>query len=291
MLHHSSEEKWVEWNKLGFIPGPEESEEEFSQRVDYCQNLPFHLTQQTRAEFPFKEWDEESNIFLEEAFPLTEELYGIKPTWVPLFFSNYQLSPWHGGCAWIFQLKENSPTAAFLQLRAAFRQFPLYLKLYKRKELMAHELSHVGRMVYEEPHFEEVLAYQSSSGWRKWLGPLVQSSKESLFFIILLGFVMMVNLALLSVGSSLAPYAWMIPLLIIFLGLVRLWKRHRSYRRCLTTLCSLMPEKKARHLIYRLRDEEIEKFSWFSPFQIEDFIHASSLLSFRWNFLKTVYFK
>ena len=98
--------------------------------------------------------DRAFQAILDEASFKTKELYGIQPTWTPLFFNNYQLAPWHGGCAWIFQLTENAPTAALLQLRAPFRHQPTYLNLYRRDELIAHELSHVGRMMYQEPQFE-----------------------------------------------------------------------------------------------------------------------------------------
>ncbi len=144
---NGNENQWSEWNSEGFIPGPDEAEEEFRKRVAYCQNLEHHLIQQTGADFPFDLNDEASKMILEEALPQVEELYGIAPRWVPLFFSNHQLAPWHGGCAWIFQLDENSPASAFLQLRAKFRNSPTYLGLYNRNELIVHELAHVGRMV------------------------------------------------------------------------------------------------------------------------------------------------
>lgn len=288
----SEKEQWEEWNKLGFIPGPDETEEEFVKRVAYCQNLESHLRDPT--EFPFKS-SEDSERILTEALPLSDELYGITPKWVPLFFSNYQLTPWHGGCAWIFQLDENSPTAAFLQLRAQFRKASSYLGLYRRNELIGHELAHVGRMQYVEPQFEELLAYQSSpSKWRRFLGPIVQSSKESLLFILLLGIVIMADFALLSVGPSLALVSWGIklaPILLILLGLARLIRRHRTYNRCLIHLQTLFPSKIARHLLYRLLDKEIQQFSHYSPFQIQNFIEVSSLTSFRWNFLKSIYLK
>ena len=115
-------------------------------------------------------------------------IYGFAPHWVPLFFSNYQLAPWHGGCAWIFQLNDNTPYAAFLQLRSAFRTQKRYLGMYERTELIAHEMAHIGRMMFEEPEFEEIIAFQSSTNrFRRFFGPLFRSSKESMLFVIVLG--------------------------------------------------------------------------------------------------------
>lgn len=287
------EDQWREWNSQGFIPGPEETEAEFAKRVAYCLNLKEHLSQQTGAALPFETGEEGPPAILEEAIPAAQELYGIAPRWVPLFFSNHQLTFWHGGCAWIFQMDEKTPTAAFLQLRAQFRQSHSYLKIYHRNELIAHELAHVGRMLYQEPQFEEMLAYQSSaSSWRRWLGPIVTSSKETLWFIILLGVVIMADFALLSIGPRMAPFSWWIklaPFLLIVLAFGRLIMRHRCFNRCLHYLEMLYPPKIARHFIYRLRDSEIKKFSQSSPSQIQEFIESSSLSSFRWRFLKSLY--
>ncbi len=285
--------QWQEWNKQGFLPGPEESQEAFQERVAFCQNLEQHLVQIVGANLPFDVSDQHSQKVLEEVLPFTQKLYGIQPQWVPLFFSNYHLSPWHGGCAWIFQLNAQTPTAAFLQLRARFRNSLTFLGLYQRHELIAHELAHVGRMLYQEPKFEEILAYQSSSSsWRCWLGPIVQSSKESLFFILLLGVIIMTDFALLSLGPQMIILAWwmkLLPVVLIVLGLSRLIYRHRLLQHCLQHLEALYSSQQARHVLYRLLDSEIKQFSHLSPLAIQAFIDQAATQSFRWRFLKALY--
>ena len=286
--------QWKEWNAQGLIPGPDETETAFTERVVFCQNLEQNLAQKVGADLPFEVGDQTSRDLLKEALPLTQELYGICPQWTPLFFSNHQLAPWHGGCAWIFQLDEQTPTAAFLQLRARFRSSQTYLGIYHRKELMAHELAHVGRMLYQEPQFEEIFAYQSSpSQWRRWLGPIVQSSKESLFFILLLGVVILTDFALLSVhNESAIMIAWwikLIPLIFIALALGRLVRRYYLFKNCLRNLEILYQPKTAKHLLYRLRDSEIKQFAQLSPSKIRDFMETAEQNSFRWRFLKALY--
>lgn len=284
---------WQEWNRQGFIPGPEETESAFQERVAFCQNLEQQLVQGVGANLPFEVGDQKSKGLLEEVLPFAQNLYGIQPQWVPLFFSNYQLAPWHGGCAWIFQLNDHTPTAAFLQLRAQFRNSLTFLRIYQRRELIAHELAHVGRMLYQEHQFEEILAYQSSSSsWRRWLGPIVQSSKESFFFIFLLGVVILADFALLSLGPKMAAIAWwikLVPLAFIALAIGRLIDRHRTFKRCLRHLEALYSPQEARHLRYRLRDSEIKQFSRLSSSAIRDFITSAAERSFRWRFLKTLY--
>lgn len=291
MPMQANEAKWKEWNGLGFIPGAHETEEAFYKRVAYCQELDRHL-ENSVADLPFKKEDENSQDHLHEAFSLTKELYGIEPKWVLLFFSNYQLAPWHGGCAWIFQLNPASPVTGFLQLRAHFRRFSTFLSFYKRQELIAHELAHMGRMVYEEPKFEELMAYQSSSSWRRWLGPLVQSARESLLFILFLTIAVITNIAFISSGgqlSSLIAFIKFIPLILFLFALSRLFMRHFYYRRCLKQLCQIFPDQIAKHFIYRLRDKEISRFSQLSPSEIKKEVFNESKKTFRWLFLKTIY--
>lgn len=287
--------QWQEWNVQGFIPGPEESEEAFRERIAYCQDLENNLKNVIEAQLPFETQDPQSKVILEQTLPLTQSLYGIRPQWVPLFFGNHQLSPWHGGCAWIFQLNDQTPTAAFLQLRAKFRNFSTFLGTYHRRELIAHELAHVGRMMYEEPQFEEFFAYESSpSRWRRWLGPIVQSSKESLFFILLLALVIMTDFALFSIGPKIAAVAWwmrLLPIVVIALALGRLTYRHYILKRCLKKLERISPPLQAKHFLYRLRDSEIKQFSALPLEKIEKLINEFSQNNFRWQFLKTLYTK
>lgn len=288
-------QQWEEWNAQGFIPGPDETEKAFQERIAFCQSLRQHLEQTTGDSLPFEINGDQSQEILKEALPFTQQLYGIQPQWVPLFFSNHQLAPWHGGCAWIFQLHENSPTSAFLQLRARFRDTSNFLGIYQRRELIAHELAHVGRMLYQEPQFEEFFAYQSSpSPWRRWLGPIVQSSRESFFFILLLGAVILTDLALLSIGPKMIALAWwvrLLPLALIGLAVGRLMYRHRVLKRCLQKLEGLYSPVQAKHLLYRLRDGEIKQFSRYSPSEIQEFIQQAAQNSFRWRFLKAISLK
>lgn len=288
--------EYVEWNREGFIPGPDETEELLKKRIDFCKNLRTHLKKSSEIELPFDFDHESTNHALNEAFPLAEELYGIDPTWVPLFFSNHQLAPWHGGCAWIFQLNENAPTAAFLQLRATFHKKSSFLGIYDRKELIVHELAHVGRMSYHEPKYEEVLAYRSSpSKWRQWVGPIIQSSRESLLFILLLALILFADVALIFSGHDEAlKFSWWlksIPLACIGFGLFRLAFKHYKFSRCLKKLSSLCGETKADHLIYRLTDQELDEFAFMSEKNITLCIENKKKLSFRWEFLYEIYLK
>lgn len=275
-----------DYNREGLFPGPSESEEAFIRRAEFCLNLRKNWESLEQRDLPFEIDDAATKEILHHTAHKTEELYGIIPTWVPLFFSNYKLAPWLGGCAWIFQLTETSPTSAFLQLRSAFKRHPIYLGIYDRNELIAHELSHVGRMMYEEPRFEEFFAYQSSpSTFRRWIGPLFQSSKESFFFVLVLAMVLIANLALHS-------NVWIniIPVLLILMGLVRLSIRHNQMAKAHSKLKQFIHNHHhARHLLYRLTDKEIISFSKWTTEEIKKYINSEANTSFRWRFLISNY--
>lgn len=294
MTEENKTKDYRKWNFQGFIPGPQEVESSFLERMEFCHHLLPHLQKEVPADLPFDLTETVQAASLKESLSITEEVYGIRPDWVPIFFSNHQLTPWHAGCAWIFQLYPTSPIAAFLQLRASFKKNSSFLGLYKKNELISHELSHVGRMAFQEPKYEEFFAYSSSpSTWRAWWGPIIQSSKESLYFILLLGLLFIVDLSLFSMDYPEAvPLSWQLKLLpvgCVFLALLRLAGRHWKFSRALKNLGVLYEKKVALHVMYRLTDEEIEKFAFLTPEKIRDFMLISSNTSFRWKFLREIY--
>jgi hypothetical protein len=286
------DEKFFIWNQAGLIPGPSENEEQYHERVKYCLNLDREITNK----LPFRDEDKGSHEILDSSFALTNEIYDIAPNWIPIFFSDYQMVLWHGGCAWIFQVDEKTPTAAIMQLRKTFQKNTKYLGLYDRQELIAHELAHVGRMMFEEPIFEEYHAYRSSkSTFRRWFGPIVQSSKESLFFVIVLLFIFILDVSLIALDQH-SLYHWALslkglPLLLISGAIGRLIWRHRQYDRCLKALKEIVSSKeKANAIIYRLTDQEIIKFSKMSRKHILEYIDHQKNESLRWKIIASAYF-
>lgn len=294
MTQYDSKNQWREWNSIGFIPSETEDEYRFKKRIEYCLTLNEQLSKNNQINLPFEETDQNPKKFLEKILPITEELYGIRPSWVLLFLSNYQLKPWQGGCAWIFQMDENSPTSAFIQLRKQFRESSTYLKIYHRNELLSHECAHIGRMTYQEPKYEEFFAYQSShSKLRQWMGPFIQSSKESLLFVLLLSVVIFADLAYLATGHGMNWMHWLklLPIIMILGGFFRLIMRHNTLKKCRINLETILSSHETGHLMYRLTDHEIESFSRFSKAEIFNFIEKEKKRSFRWKFLNNVYFQ
>jgi hypothetical protein len=289
------DEEILSFNRLGLIPGPEENLNNFLYRADYCVNLQNTFDSKLVDSVPFSVHNQAPNDLLEEGFQITEKLYDIKPHWIPVFFSNYKLAFWHGGCAWIFQENETTPTGAFFQLRTAFKTSQTYLGLYKRNALIAHEFSHVGRMMFEEPRFEEVFAYRSDpSAFRRYFGPIMQSSWESALFVLFLFLIMMIDFSLSSLASTslYQHFMWLklIPFGMLLYALGRLYRKQRQFSHCLNNLQKIVSSKeKANGVIYRLTDNEICAFANMTEEQLREHIELNKDKTLRWQVITAAY--
>lgn len=283
-------------NQLGIIPGPDEQEEDFLKRADQCLHLAQTLASAGEPAGFSSAQDLHPQSVLEGPFVMTSSLFDMAPDWVPLFFSNRGLALWHGGCAWICQLSEESQPVGFLQIRRWFADHLSYLGLYDRNELLAHELAHIGRMTFQEPIYEEVLAYRTSkSAFRRWLGPIVTSGREAAVFLLVLLLLIIVDIATIMQpgmgGWKIALGLKLIPITMVALALCRLWLRQRKLSCCLLHLNQLFNhEGRANAVLYRLTDAEIRQFAQLTPQDILHYAHDAGPRSLRWRLLVLAYF-
>lgn len=176
-------------------------------------------------------------------------------------------------------------------MRSAFLKQKRFLRFYDRNELIAHEVAHAGRMMFNEPKFEEILAYRSSSSrFLKTFGPILESSLESVLFMAILFFIFLLDLLFILY----APYAsyiriqWLklIPLALVGYAFIRLYRKQKIFQRALGRLRELLPNKnKADPFIYRLTDEEIVLFSKMTAGEIHAYALAQREDSLRWRIL------
>lgn len=284
-----SDHELLEYNKMGLIPGPDESETDFEKRVKVALALPLEEEPSLGKAFMLKDFIKNNSEFV------SKKLFDIYPGWVPVYFSNYQLMPWQGGCAWFYQLSEEGPIQTCFQLRKQFAYSSKYLGLYKRDELISHESTHVGRMAFEEPKFEEVLAYQTAhSTFRKWVSPIIQSAKESLIFVIFLLVTMILEFLFLyfALPDTLFLILWMKLILcgLVIFGIGRLWIRQSQLKKCLTRIKEIIPNKdNALAFVYRLTDSEIILFSKSSTEEIKLYINNKKDNELRWKVITLAY--
>lgn len=297
MIESSDNNRLLTYNQIGLIPGPGEEKEAFLTRVNYSLNLKDHLPEEIKFQLPKKSLSQEDAALkaINESSERLKPLYDCSPQWVPLFFSNYKLPFWQGGCAWIFQMTEQSPTSALIQLREIFSRSPKYLAIYDRNELLTHELAHVGRMMFQEPKFEEVIAYRTAnSSFRRWFGPIIQSSAESALFMLFLFMLIVFDVFLIALNRPdaffLALWLKTLPIALIIAALIRLWKRQRTYKLCVEHLEECIGQDKAEPVAYRLTDQEIILFSKLSPEKIKDYAKAKMKEELRWDVIYRAYF-
>jgi len=298
MEPHISDSQLLEFNKQGLIPGPHEHTSAFLHRVTTCLHFSNHIEDflgDGKEQVPYKMTDMIPMQQRETSIQKTKELYDCAPEWVPAFYSDDHLSFWHGGTAWIPHSGSELP-ATFFQLRNSFRTSEYYLNYYHRDEILAHESSHVGRMAFDEPIFEEIFAYQTSpSKMRRFLGPLVRSPNEALTFALLVGLLIVLDYALIFSGA----FAWysrlfmlkLIPLLMVLFASVRVWRLRTVFDGALENLTKLLEDRsKARAVLYRLTDAEITRFSRVEPRMILQYVHEEKGKSLRWRLLAAAYF-
>lgn len=288
-----SEEKLLMFNQIGLIPGPKEAQDSFLKRVNYGLHLKNQLPEELKTTLL-----NEKGHHPEILIPATErlkKLYDCAPSWTPLFFSGYKLPFWNGGCAWIFQMTEDSPTSALIQLQQTFRNSATYLGIYQREELLAHELSHVGRMMFQEPKFEELLAYRTATmSYRRWLGPMMQSSTESALFLLSLFLLIIFDVFLLTLNNPKVYFFSLslktIPIAMVLAALIRLWNRQKTYKTCIHNLEKCVSIDKAEAVAYRLQDEEIVLFSKSSSQAIKAYATLKMKEELRWQVIFKAYF-
>lgn len=292
-----SEEQLAYYDAKGLIPAPDETESAFKRRLKVC------LDKQNEPAASFA--DLFSNPFLlQNNSPLVEEqktsktLYGFAIDWSPLVFSKEHLSIWHGGCACIVSEEGDKCCRwGFFQLQPALqhKEAKLLFGLYERPEIIAHESCHLARMAFDEPVFEEILAYRTShSFWRRWLGPLFSSSREALlsavslavFFVSALAFSLELEIGGLEIGfiSLFTGGGASVYLTYLFL---RLAYRHHLLFKCMQNCLHLIKAGSLDAFVFRLSDKEIIDFACSKPEDVLEY--ALKRQCPRWRLLKMRY--
>lgn len=207
-----TDQELQQFYKQGFIVYPEEDEESFLQRVKSAATT------------------------LEKSLIL-KKIFSIDSVQVELSYSNRGLSFLEGGALFL-------TTPPRLQLRHHFQKNKRYLGLYSKEEVVAHELVHYMRAGFEEPLFEEFLAYQTSkSRLRRFLGPILRSSGETLLFFLLFPYFF----------GRLAYFSWI-------------------FQKCY---------QKLRGATLLLKDEEIRLFARLERDEVMEWIEENSCKSLR----------
>jgi hypothetical protein len=248
----------------GIFPGPLESSEDFFVRADSFvpqKHLPCAL--------------------------LLSKIFNTTPDWVQIETGSKGLFFWEGAATWIEENADGMRSCK-VQLKDTW-----LTRLYPKEELIAHEIVHAMRLMFDEKRFEEVLAYQTSKNrFRRYFGPLFSDPTESKFFIALLFaswaiyWVEVIFNVHLGGGSIL-----FLPLWAIGWGVLRLRRSQRVLSAALCNLQAVVGQgAPSLAIAICLTDSEIEQFATSTPEEIRTFAVKAKEHSLRWRQLFVTYF-
>ncbi len=172
----------------GMLFAPNETFEEYKTRISKTIKEIGELDNALKTDGSFgledicvlHEKDKIPKEIMAEAAEMTKSEYAFEMDWMPGFFLSKNLGPLWGGCA---ILMPEYSLAVFL-IRSAFKNKKKWL-IYRRDELLAHELCHTARMPLADKRFDENFAYKiSTSALRRKLGSCFRDEADAIIFVI-----------------------------------------------------------------------------------------------------------
>ena len=206
--------------------------------------------------------------------------FHLQPDWIAIHRKPHHLSIWEGAATWIEELPDQTRSCS-IQIKPS-RMLSL---LYREDEILSHEMIHAVRLFFDEPRFEEILAFQTSSHFlRRYFGPLFIHPKETLSWILLV----FLNWTSWMTGILLDHPEWglytlSLPLCGVLLALIRLVRSQSLFARTLSNIKKILsqPEQALSAMLY-LTDQEIKTFATQSSEEILSYIRQKRSLSPRW---------
>ncbi len=255
-------EALVKLDSMGFIMGPKETPETFAARI---RTLKANIAKMDKSLADTGKYEVEgvevsakdriSRKLFDEAAELDRSLYGFSIDWVPGFF----IDPFFlfGGCAFAFYPE----FFAMFIIRRSFRKHSKWF-IYKRQELLAHELCHIARIALDSTLYEETFAYQvSPSALRRLLGGLFLRATDSYMFLgvtFLLLFAQVMRVYWLP-GLPIAPFWGLIALIFSWLALRYAWLM-RTLSHARKNAARLFGEN-ANKILFHCTDDEVKAWS------------------------------
>lgn len=279
MVKKIASEELLNFNRHGWIPGPDEDEETFLSRISALDHFFSFPPPSVDNFLTDGDW--------EPARTLTRHLFDFSSDWIVAHYSNQNLPFFQGAATWLFEKK--GMQIPLIQLKTKLESGPLY-KIYRKEEVLAHECAHAARMAFQDSKFEELFAYKTSGSFlRRWAGPIFQKSWESTLFFIFLVIPFFVQALFLFIEPF--PYWWAILFLpwayLLFLG-TRLTYLQIKLHQCLEKIKKTVANPaEALPFAFRLTDEEILHFANSSPEAIK--AYAKDQKSLRWRLLTSTY--
>lgn len=216
---------------------------------------------------------------------VTKQKYGFQIDWVPAFFINPSFSWLFGGCAYY----DNQNIFALMIIRKSFAKREKWF-IYRRSEILAHEMCHVARLSLQSTDYEERFAYRiSESRFRRRLGGVFESPRDS--FLLLGSTLLLLAGQCWRVGFAQNMPIWPFWSLVggVFAFLfTRDARRHRTLRRAMKNLESLRTETWSEAVLFRCSDQEIKEIAAFkNKDELNDWIKdKKDSAGWRWRIIE-----
>lgn len=195
--------------------------------------------------------------FFREVKDCCESLYAFSIDWVPGFFIDPSFSLLFGGCAFYFY----PDFFAIFIIRRSFKHKERWL-IYRRQELLAHELCHVARIGLNSTIYEESLAYLTArSPFRRLLGGLFHRQQDSFLFLGVTFLLLGAQILRTQFMPSLPIWPFWSLLAAVFAWLAA---RHAYYGRLLKKAlktCAGLAGSNALPVIFRCCDQDIAELA------------------------------
>ena len=244
----------------GLIPAPGESAESYAGRLERLRTdlveMETELAQTAEVkieQFRFAAASRIPETVFGEAHAQTEQLFAFRADWVPGFYVSPRFSWLFGGCAYSF----HPDLFTVFIIRHSFAAKDKWF-LYSRRELLAHELSHVARTSIDSTRFEERFAYMTGeTGFRRHIGGAFHQPSD--VFLMLGTLFLLLGAQMTQI--SLLPRLPIWPFWIITLGFIAyLAVRHVQDGKRLERALNRLRAKfggNARAALFRCTDAEV----------------------------------
>lgn len=254
-------ELWAKLDENGLFPGENEDKQAF---LDRCRNIfafyrrldrelkdnggavsAFGLKLREKARIPEE--------IMREASAKTEKLYGFKINWARGFFVTERMGLLWGGSSWY---APESGELLFI-IRPAFERRKKWF-IYRRDELLAHELCHVAHTPVADDKLEEFFAYQTSdSRFRRYLGNIFVRGMDAFIFLAPPFILLAVQMLNIFAGTGIAEWPFWALIGLVPAGfLIRNQRSRNLYFRAGKKLATL-EIKSPRAVLFRCTVREI----------------------------------
>lgn len=276
-------------DEAGFICGKEENAQNFTERLGKLRQNIANMEKQLQesGQFVIEDLKLEAKEkidpkLFQESHSICQKNFRFAIDWVPGFFINPHLSFLFGGCAYFFY----PDFFALFIIRRSFRQKRRWL-IYRRDELLAHELCHVARLGLESHEYEETFAYQTAtSSFRRLLGGVFRQQRDSFLFLGT-SFLLLIGQLLRTFWLPALP-AWPFWALFI-LFLAHLGRQHQqSCRRLAQALANIQPTfgDNSQAVLFRCTDQEIHDLAKLSSDSVLTWLDRQCQHLLRWRIIR-----